>query len=76
MADTPIESMRIRTPPSIEDDVIIIEVDRSMHAKDIKTLQDYKNKIKYADKMIDVCVNRMIFIAGFLIVFAYYGFII
>lgn len=76
MADTPIESMRIRTPPSIEDDVIIIEVDRSMHAKDIKTLQDYKNKNKHADKMIDVCVNRMIFVAGFLIVFAYYGFII
>jgi hypothetical protein len=76
MADTPIESMRIRTPPSTEDDVIIIEVNRSVHPNDMKSLHEFKDKIKHSDKMIDMCVNRMIFVAGFLIVFAYYGFII
>jgi Ca2+-dependent lipid-binding protein len=54
MADIPIESMRIRTPPSTEDDVIIIEVNKSVHPNDMKNLQDYKNKIKHSDKMIDI----------------------
>jgi len=65
MTDMPIESMRIRTPLLIEDDIIIIEVDRSIHAKDMKDFNEY-----------NICVNRMIFVSGFIIIFAYYGFII
>jgi len=76
MTDMPIESMRIRTPLLIEDDIIIIEVDRSIHAKDMKDFNEYKNRIKDANKMVDICVNRMIFVSGFIIIFAYYGFII